>query len=215
MTASKTGISLALLWGHIPAGVIRTSRHVSRRDSGPVPFVLARNEATGRSLQSYVRSFGSYHIDTSRGPFPVSLVELRLVAISPSVPENVHAILHSLSLGFPIVGEQEYLKSEKFFNPAVPPPLDNFELQLQDWLSPAGGLLRVDSLSSKLLDYRGKALEARDSLLRDYESTGVGLFPGESSSCSYVSHPEASHVRRDRGKVKGESSASGSRTSGP
>ena len=199
MTASKASVSLALLWGHIPRGIIQCRRHISRRDHGEVPFVLSRSVSTGRPAQTLFHSFGNYHMDTSIGPFPVSLVEM-LIEESGPVPSHIQAVLHSLSVGFPIVGERDYEKSEKFFNPTVPPPGDEIDTMFQAWLSLDRFLLNPDLLTARLRDYQGRQLRVDDSVLTERSIESGYHFPGETGSCAYIDHPEAVSVRSDRGR---------------
>jgi|LauGreDrversion4_2_1035121.scaffolds.fasta_scaffold182267_3 hypothetical protein len=194
-----TIVNLALLWGHIPRGIIKCTRNICQRYERDVPFVLARDRNTGRHTTTSVHSLGSFHIATSVGPFPVSLVEL--VSLGPtSIPHYVIPILHTISLGFPIVGDSIYCRSEKFFNPVVSPPQDSMGLAIQDWYRIEGDqriLISPDSLSKRLLDGGHGSVSVCDSKLLPKES--YKDFPGEFSCSNYTDHPEASHVRRDRG----------------
>jgi hypothetical protein len=149
---SRPDIFLALLWGHIPSGIIRCSRNISRRAERSVPFALSRNQNTGRPALTLINSFGNYHFQSVQGPRPVSLVEIASISPTP-IPTEVVSLLHAISVGFPIAGEQLYSANEKFNNPTVPPPSDVRDLQLQMWLG-SGGIVISEKLSQNLIDFR-------------------------------------------------------------
>ena len=194
-----TVVNLALLWGHIPRGIIRTTRHICRKYEVEVPFVLARDSNTGRAASTTFHSFGSYHFNTSVGPYPVSLVEF--VSSGPeSIAKDIIARLHAVSLGFPVVGDDLFPRHEKFFNPVVPIPLDERDLALQEWYKLSNServLLRHDHLTQRLLDGDASPRNVLDSILPNHIYT-IAQSQVHSSS-RYLDHPEASKVRRDRG----------------
>jgi hypothetical protein len=194
-------VNLALLWGHIPRGIIRTSRNICKRYESVVPFALSRDSITGRAAQTVIHSFGSYHIHTSIGPFPVSLVEMSSWS-TQSIPLEVVARLHTISVGYPIVGDQLYTKHEKYYNPVVSHPSDDIKLALQPWYEYDSDYCRLilsDSLSPKLLDHGFSILNLHDSMIvGDIEDSDVEEVD---SNCRYVDHPRSQFVRRDRGKV--------------
>ena len=194
-------MNLALLWGHMPRGIIQTSRHICQRYERPVPFALSRDSNTGRPARTVIHSFGSYHISTSIGPFPVSLVEM--TSVGPrSVPFDVLARLHAISVGFPIVGDQLYTKHEKYHNPVIPHPADLTELALQPWYDFDLGnrrLVSPDGLSTQLLDRGMDPLSVHHSMIpADGQPTDE---VDEDTEFEYMDHPRSRFVRRDRGKV--------------
>lgn len=187
---------MALLWGHIPSGIIRCSRNISRRSERLAPFALSRNQNTGRPALTLINSFGNYHFQSVQGPRPVSLVEIG--SISPTtIPREVVSILHAISVGFPIAGEQLYSATEKFYNPTVPPPSDVRDMQLQMWLG-SGGIVISEKLSQNLIDFRRPYLNQAESKIISESFELHADFPGETSSCEYLNHPEAVRVRGDR-----------------
>jgi len=194
-------VNLGLLWGHLPRGIIRCNRNIAARSEHSVPFVLSRNQNTGREVTSIFNSFGNFHLSTSSGPVPVSLVE-----IQTNHPRSIHLedanLLHAISLGFPVVGDLKYTMAEKFYNPVVFPPMDPLPLLLQPWYEIRGAekeLVESDDLSSRLLDGPPIRLCPTQSLIHATLTGEPTHFPGENSYCRYTDHPEAVHVRRDRG----------------
>jgi hypothetical protein len=194
-------IKLALLWGHMPRGIVRCSRNICRRrDDLEVSLSLARNSSTGRKADSIFSSFGEFHLETSQGPRPVSLVEV-VTRCPVGFPENSASLLHSISIGFPVVGEVSFSKFEKFCDPVVPPPPDIKAPLIQNWIDESGNLLSEDRLSCVVKEFHGNKMNPSDSILRTLKFEGEE-FDGEDSSCRYVDHPKASSVRRDRGSPK-------------
>ena len=193
-----TMIKLAILWGHIPRGISRCTHRISRRQERIVPFALSRNGFTGMPAESVISSFGSYHLLTSQGPRPASLVEIMSQSSGPA-PTQVVSILHAISIGFPVAGEVVYAQHEKFLNPILPIPVDVPECLLQDWIDQGASAVFEDGLSRRLMDYRDAPVNQSDSVVR-WETIDIEHhFAGESSKCNYVDHPESTHVRRDRG----------------
>jgi hypothetical protein len=166
-----------------------------------VHFALARNKCTGKELRSVFSSFGNFHLNTSQGPVPVSLVELSLFQHN-TLPYHDAIILHSIAIGFPIVGDVKYIHNEKFYNPVVSPPTDKIGLKLQPWYRLGGGniyIVEEDKLSPQLFDSPQNIFDVSQSILKDLPESHEQFFAGEVSSCRYTDHPEAVHVRRDRG----------------
>ena len=183
----------------MPKGLIRCTRHISRKYEHEVDFALARLNSSGRSVLSRFSSFGNYHINTSQGPRPVSLFEVSTRAPN-GIPLDVAIKLHSISIGFPLVGEYSYSSYEKFYNPVVKAPEDIPRLLLQLWLSPDGSLRNEDRLSRELVDYTGQPLGLPDSILFNRLNEIIDTFPGETSACGWTDHPKSGSVRRDRGR---------------
>jgi hypothetical protein len=197
--SKRPPVFLALLWGHLPQGIIRVSRPICNKYERPVKFALARSSSTGKPCSTVFSTRGSYHIQTKTGPLPVSLVEL--CTYSPtSIPLSDCQKLHSISLGSPIVGDNLYTKYEKLYNPVVRYPDYKDGLLIQEWIS-TNGDVNVDpsTLYTNLVD--APAQEIRHSiLLENLGRSDIPEFPGESSNCSWSDHPESVKVRRDRGR---------------
>lgn len=192
-------VFLALLWGHLPQGIIRVSRPICNKYERPVKFALARSSSTGKPCSTVFSARGSYHIQTKTGPLPVSLVELS--SYSPtSIPLSDCQKLHSISLGSPIVGDNLYTKYEKLYNPVVRYPDYKDGPLIQEWISTHGDVKGdLSTLYAKLVD--APAQEIRHSMLLDnLAGLDIAEFPGESSDCSWADHPESVKVRRDRGR---------------
>jgi hypothetical protein len=197
-------IYLGVLWGHLPRGFIRTTRNICRKDEGAVPFCLARRNNTGKQATTVFNSLGNYHLDSSMGPFPVSLVEM-ISQSSSAAPVDFITKLHCISIGFPVAGEREFSAHEKFYNPVVRPPADpDVPLMLTELISADGrrndtGIGFLHRLSQRAI----RPCDIKSSLVGlDSFITGAG-FDGETSDCDYINHPHARHVRNDRGKVRG------------
>ena len=194
----RSKVNLALLWGHIQRGIIRCSRSIVRRSEAPVPYALGRKTSEGRLSTTYIHSFGNFHLQTSTGPFPVSLVEI--ATISPStIPEEYACFLHCLSIGYPVAGESIFRVYEKFYNPVVVTPVECTEPLIQNWLSAEGEVILSDNISTRLADFYRLPLDSRESKLNTLPETFIAAYPGESSACGYINHAQASHIRNDRG----------------
>ena len=190
-------IDLALLWGHVPTGTIRCSRSIVRKHESSVAYGLARSPKSGRICRTFISSFGNFHLSTSKGPFPVSLVEI-LTDSKSGIPVDVTRALHCISIGYPIVGETTFRSHEKFYNPVLVPPTDPGEPLVQDWLSCDRQVINPDSISSRLLEYSGVPIGHGDSRLYSVE-TSSEEFAGENWGFNYLSNPHDQHVRSDRG----------------
>ena len=190
-------IRLALLWGHLPRGIVRCSRNICQRPERETLFALARNSSSGRKAETLVSSFGEFHLDTSQGPRPVSLVEISSSSETYAPSESV-SFLHCISLGYPVVGERIFSVLEKFYDPVLPSPEDLVTPYIQDWLGPGGSLIREDEISQLLREFQGIPKQPSESRLHNL-SVPSERFPGEDSTCRYVDHPAAVSVRRDRG----------------
>jgi len=194
-------VNLALLWGHLPPGIIRTTRRICSRYEREAPFALARDSFTGKAASTIFHTFGAYHLQTPAGPFPVSLVEL--ISAGPnSIPVDIVSCLHSVAIGFPVVGDNLFPKHEKFFNPVISIPIEENELALQEWYQFSESVrspINEDRLTGRLLDGEMSRRNIFDSILPNHfyaiEHADVD------SGRGYIDHPEASRVRRDRGVV--------------
>lgn len=196
MSSRSPYIKLAILFGHIPAGVIQSTRRICR-NAERTGYCLARTASEGKSATTALRSFGNYHLQTQMGPVPASLVELYSFSAG-GVPSNSLARLHAISLGFPVMGENDFLSNERFYNPVITPPADVKSPLIQDWLSLDSSSLHMeDNLSSLLMDFDGKVFHENSTLRGFLEGSRV-TFPGETSTCNWTSHPKAIHVKRDR-----------------
>ena len=201
---SALPVYLGILWGHLPRGIIRTTRNICRRDESPVPFCLARRDNTGKRARTVFNTLGNIHLDSPQGPFPVSLVEMASEDNS-FIPRDVILKLHAISIGFPIVGETEYVAVEKFFNPVVKPPDTRTELLLAEWINSEGTVKGNDAnnVYQHLISLSAREIE-HGSVLRNHSKSIFTefTFDGESSNCNYINHPESLSIRNDRGKIR-------------
>lgn len=191
-------ICLAIVCGHIPKGLTRSSRSIVRKTECSVDFALARDSRTGKPCVSFISSFGNFHMNTSGGPFPVSLVEI--TSKSPkSVPVDVASVLHLISVGYPVVGESRFRVFEKFYNPVIAPPVDFTEPLIKGWISSEGDLIQPDSLSSLLIDFHRGPLEQHETTIYNSNTDAINEFHGETSNCGYIDNLQSSRIRSDRG----------------
>ena len=121
-----------------------------------------------------------------------------------SLPEDVIACLHAIAVGYPIVGDNVFPIHEKFFNPVVSIPTDEFMLALQPWYEVMEGdvkLINEDILTGRLLDGGPNPRHVIDSVL--FHQLSSHAQQEQYSESKYLNHPEAASVRRDRGKLYG------------
>lgn len=193
---------MGLLWGHITPGLIKVSRPICRRYESPTDFVLARSGVSGKKCTSWVHHLGHYHIKAKHGPHPVSLVEM-CTSTTSSIPIESVLRLHAVALGHPVVGEDKYIKHEKYYNPVIPAPVYKGGIQLQRWLRSSSDPSEIENFTSKLLDFRGWNEPLRSRLHKlDIVENQESQFPGEESACNWTDHPESVTVRRDRGRPR-------------
>ena len=136
-------------------------------------------------------------MNTSQGPRPISLFQAAS-HVEECIPTEVATILHCLAIGFPVVGESFYNSNEKFFNPTVPPPSDDFPVMLHPWLGRDGTILTEPrALTDHIVDFGNGALLPQPRLNKILDDDA---FDAENSTCRYIDHPESVHIRRDRGR---------------
>jgi hypothetical protein len=197
MLRKPSYISLGLMWGHVPMGTIRCTKRVIKQPLSGPPFKLSRSHSTGKFAASRFDCLGLHHIMTSQGPRPISLLQIA-TSVDESLPREVASILHCLAIGYPLVGESYYRTHEKFFNPPVPPPLDDFPLMLRPWVDPSGRFLFDPKLlTDYIIDFSNEAPFPLPKLNGRFDDDA---FDGECSASAYVDHPGSIHIRRDRGR---------------
>jgi hypothetical protein len=200
-SSGRSEVFLSLVWGHIPKGVIRCARTLCKTPDEYPGFKLARGPDTGKPAVTLFHSLGNCHISSSQGPTPVSVMETRTVA-HPSISPRDALILHAISIGFPVVGEQKYLHLEKFFNPVFQPPDSEEEIMLTLWFDVTGFEIEgaLEKVTRLIADNPFDHTRPRSLLADTRQYTDLSEFSGESSACRFIDHPESRIVRNDRGK---------------
>ena len=179
---------------------MRCTRNICKSPESFVDFKLARKNSTGLSVDTRFSLLKHSHLITSLGPCPVSIVEIQPSRTS-KVPLDTISILHSLSLGFPVVGETQYLNYEKFYNPVAAPPEDKFQLMLRSWMDSDGQVLESPLWIGDILpEFEGTRWPFKSKLLHSYNINEFS-FDGEVSACEYSNHPGSVAIRRDRGRA--------------
>lgn len=194
-------IKLGIVFGHFPNGLVISTRSICRNRLGD-SFSLCRKQLDGLRATTFMHSFGNYHYPTTKGPIPASLVEFFSLS-SKCISTDVLARMHAVSVGFPILGESQYIVDEKFYNPVLQPPSDIENLLLQNWIDSCNTVINEDLLSGNLIKFKESTpLHSGSRLLTQIEKFQADFsavdFLSENSACAWNDHPRSHRIRRDR-----------------